>query len=62
MSDILRANSWAVKQVGWIGHTGRLYSLDEKPSKTEPEGYAPLWQQIGVCRYDEDKGSWWIDE
>jgi len=37
------------RQVGWLGQTGRVYSLDEKPWDTEPGGYAKLW----ILSYDE---------
>lgn len=32
-----------LRQVGWLGQTGALYSLDEDPRPTEPGSYAPLY-------------------
>lgn len=33
------------QQVGWLGQTGRVYSLDERPQATERGGFKPLWIQ-----------------
>jgi hypothetical protein len=35
---------WA--QVGWLGQTGAVYGMDDKPSLTERGGWAPLWMMI----------------
>lgn len=32
-----------LRQVGWIGQSKRVYSLDERPQDTEPGGFFPLW-------------------
>ena len=31
------------RQVGWHGHTGAFYNLEEDPSRHEPAGFSPLW-------------------
>lgn len=33
---------YVLRQVGWLGHTGRMYSMIEDPSKTERGGFTPL--------------------
>jgi hypothetical protein len=30
------------RQIGWHGHSGAFYALDEDPSRHEPAGFAPL--------------------
>lgn len=49
----LAHNSKAVmSQVGWLGHTGSVYALDDVPrDRREPAGYAPLYLQIGVWEH-----------
>lgn len=32
-----------LRQVGWIGQSKRVYTLDERPQSTEPGGFFPLW-------------------
>lgn len=34
------------RQRGWIGQTGRIYGLQENPSRTERGSFAPLWELI----------------
>lgn len=34
------------RQVGWLGQTGRFYTLEEDPSRTERGGFAPIYRQI----------------
>lgn len=41
------------RQVGWIGQTGAFYSLDEKPSLTEPGSFSPLWFIAHADRLDD---------
>lgn len=39
-----------IRQVGWIGQTGRLYPMGSDPSKTEPASFAPVYQVIEADR------------
>lgn len=34
------------RQVGWLGQTGRLYSMEEDPSKTEPGSFSPVFMTV----------------
>lgn len=39
-------------QVGWAGHTGSVYALDDEPrDRREPGGYTPLYIQIGIWEH-----------
>jgi hypothetical protein len=40
-------------QVGWLGQTGQVYGLDDKPADTERGGFTPLY--IGVGEYVTDE-------
>ena len=31
------------RQVGWLGQSGRVYSLSDDPAATEPGSWEPLW-------------------
>lgn len=33
------------RQVGWLGQTGRFYSLEEVVEQTEPGGFSPVYIQ-----------------
>lgn len=35
------------RQVGWLGQTGRFYTLEEDPSRTEGGGFSPIFIQRG---------------
>lgn len=34
------------RQVGWLGQTGRFYTLEEDPHLTENGGFSPMFIQI----------------
>lgn len=52
----------ALAQIGWLGHTGTVYSLDAPPNSTrEPGGFGPLWICVGTWK-DLGDGSWGIDD
>ena len=34
------------RKVGWLGGTGRMYTLSENPTKTEPGSFSPMFIQI----------------
>lgn len=46
-------NSRAVMaQVGWLGHSGSVYALDDEPhDQRERGGYAPIYLQVGRWEY-----------
>lgn len=33
-------------QVGWLGQTGRFYTMAEDPTPTEPGSFTPMYVQI----------------
>ena len=37
-----------MNQIGWLGHSRRVYGLDEDPSRTENGGFTPLYIQTGT--------------
>lgn len=43
-----------LRQIGWLGQTGALYSLDENPSATEPGSYSPLWVVAHADSIDDE--------
>ena len=44
-----------LRQVGWLGASGRFYELDEHPSLTEPASYAPMWIEVHAERVIHDE-------
>ena len=50
-----------LRQAGWLGHSGRFYSLDEKPSQTERGGYGPVYINTGSW-VDLGEGHWGIND
>lgn len=34
------------RQVGWLGASGAMYGLYEKPSQFEGDSFRPMWVQI----------------
>lgn len=39
------------RQIGWQGHSGLFYSLDEDPSLYEKGGFSPMWIQVHSGSY-----------
>jgi hypothetical protein len=51
-----------IAQIGWIGHTGVVYRLDQAPtSHDEPGGFAPLLISVGTWT-DLGDGRWGISD
>jgi hypothetical protein len=53
MSEILEVSNWAIRQWGWLGHSGKVYKLGDKAVESEPGGFSPLYLQVGFYRTDE---------
>lgn len=41
-----RSPDRALRQIGWLGHSGVVYGYDEEPR--EAGGFSPLYIQIGT--------------
>lgn len=53
-ADAIQAEDAALAQVGWLGQTGHVYGLHEKPGYTEKGGFTPLYIQVGHYVATED--------
>lgn len=43
----------AFAQIGWLGRSGRIYSLADHPRDTEHGGHEPLFTRVGFYVTDE---------
>jgi uncharacterized protein YaeQ len=52
----------ALRQIGWLGHTGQYYPLGAGPtSNDEPGGFSPVYIQIGTW-VELELGHWAIED
>ncbi|MFJ8815453.1 hypothetical protein [Amycolatopsis thermoflava] len=59
-SEPIHAEHWALRQVGWLGQSGTVYALGEKPR--ESGGFTPLYIQIGTYHQDPGSGRYLLDD
>lgn len=51
-SPLHRDSNLVMAQNGWVGHTGRVYALDDPPRDSrELGGYSPLYIAIGTWEH-----------
>lgn len=48
MLECTNSGGPVMNQIGWLGHSRRVYGLDEDPSRTENGGFTPLYIQTGT--------------
>lgn len=52
-------SSLVLRQIAWIGHSGRVYGLDDNPGLVENGGFSPVWviAHADAIEKDESEGS-----
>lgn len=58
-------NKMALKQVGWLGQTGKYYPVDTPLTaihETEKASYTPLYEQIGAWYFNETAKEWRVEQ